>query len=123
MRKTLIGLAVGILCTAAISEAPAQQGLDISGVAQAIGRMGTSMPEGVYRVSFPRSDLRVAIGDLQLAPGFALGSYAAFKAEAQGTLAVGDLVLLPLHFWAVDSPEAVATGLKDALSLMAAKGS
>jgi hypothetical protein len=52
------------------------------------------MADGVYRVSFPRSDLHVIIGDVQIAPGLALGSYAAFKAEPQGTLAVGDLVLL-----------------------------
>lgn len=71
----------------------AQETLDTGAIAQAIGRQGTSMPDGVYRVSFPRSDLQVSIGDVRLAPGLALGSYAAFKAEPQGTLAVGDIVL------------------------------
>jgi hypothetical protein len=79
---------------AMMRDARAQQTLDTSVIAKAIGRSGTSMPGGVYRVSFPRSDLHVVIGDVPLAPGLALGSYAAFKSEAQKTLAVGDLVLL-----------------------------
>jgi hypothetical protein len=36
----------------------------------------------------------VTIGGVPVAPGLALGSYAAFKQEPQGALAVGDLVLL-----------------------------
>lgn len=52
------------------------------------------MPGDVYRVAFPRSDLHVRIGNVSLAPGFALGGYAAFKMEGTTTLAVGDLVLL-----------------------------
>ncbi len=52
------------------------------------------MPGGVYRVAFPRSDLHVRIGNVVLAPGFALGGYAAFKAEGGTTLVVGDLALL-----------------------------
>lgn len=77
-----------------LSSANAQQALDTSAIAKAIGRSGTSMPGGVYRISFPRSDLKVTIGGVTVAPGLALGSYAAFKAEPQGALAVGDLVLL-----------------------------
>jgi hypothetical protein len=51
-------------------------------------------PGGVYKFSFPRSDLRVAVGDVQLKPALALGSWIAFlpvgRTEA---LAMGDLVL------------------------------
>jgi Domain of Unknown Function (DUF1259) len=79
---------------ASMSVTTAQQSLDTSGIARAVGRSGTAMPGGVYRVSFPRSDLKVRIGDVPVAPGLALGSYAAFKQEPQGALAVGDLVLL-----------------------------
>lgn len=95
MRANLTTIvAAGLIAAIAATAAGAQQALDTSEIAKAIGRSGTSMPDGVYRVSFPRSDLHVAIGDVPLAPGLALGSYAAFKAEPQGTLAVGDLVLL-----------------------------
>lgn len=95
MLKTLA--ATVFFVAAAISLIPgagAQQNLDTSAIARAMGRSGTSMPDDVYRVSFPRSDLHVVIDGVTLAPGLALGSYAAFKAEPQGTLAVGDLVLL-----------------------------
>jgi hypothetical protein len=78
----------------ATSTGGAQQNLDTSAIAKALGRSGMAMRGGVYRVAFPRSDLHVVIGDVSLAPGLALGSYAAFKAEPQGALAVGDLVLL-----------------------------
>jgi hypothetical protein len=52
------------------------------------------MDGGVYRVSFPRSDLHVTIGSTKLLPGFALGGYAAFIPQDNGAIAVGDLVLL-----------------------------
>ena len=72
----------------------AQSTLNVTAISSALGRSGTAMPGDVYRISFPRSDLRVRIGNVTLAPGFALGGYAAFKMEGDTTLAVGDLVLL-----------------------------
>lgn len=72
----------------------AQSTLDTAAISAALGRAGTAMPGGVYRVAFPRSDLQVRVGSVKLAPGFALGGYAAFKTEGDTTLAVGDLVLL-----------------------------
>src|SRR5947209_2041280 len=68
--------------------------LDTAAIDAAIGRTGQSLDGGVYRVSFPRSDLHITVGDVTVAPGLALGGYAAFVPENGGTLAVGDLVLL-----------------------------
>jgi hypothetical protein len=48
----------------------------------------------VYRVGLPRTDLVVTLDGVQLKPGFALGSYAAFEALPGKTLVVGDLCLL-----------------------------
>jgi hypothetical protein len=93
MLKYLAAIAaLGGLATASAA-VQAQEALNTTALADAIGRPGALLADGVYRVSFPRSDLQVSIGDVRLAPGLALGSYAAFKAEPQGTLAVGDLVL------------------------------
>ena len=62
-------------------------------VAAALGRSGTEMPSGVYKVSFPRSDLDVVAGGVHVAPALALGSWAAFVRGEHGTMVMGDLVL------------------------------
>ena len=62
-------------------------------VANALGRAGTEMPGGVYKVSFPRSDLDVVAGGVHVKPALALGSWAAFIRTGHGAMAMGDLVL------------------------------
>src|SRR5207244_1299289 len=62
-------------------------------VATALGRSGTEMPGGVYKVSFPRSDLDVVAGGVHVKPALALGSWAAFIRTEHGAMAMGDLVL------------------------------
>jgi hypothetical protein len=80
------------------AQAPAQQkspaGLDVAAIDRAIGRSGQAMAGDVYRVGFPRTDLHVTVGDVAVKPGFALGSWAAFKAAEGGAIVHGDLVLL-----------------------------
>jgi hypothetical protein len=67
---------------------------EAAAIAAALGRPGTALPGGVYRVGLPRADLAVTLDGVQLKPGFALGSYAAFEALPGKTLVVGDLCLL-----------------------------
>src|SRR5436190_24078439 len=50
-------------------------------------------PGDVYKVSLPRSELRVSVGGLELKPALALGSWLAFKKSGEMTLVMGDLVL------------------------------
>jgi hypothetical protein len=55
------------------------------------------MPGDVFRVGMPRSDLNVTVEGVPVKPGFALGSYAAFKQEGdddEDVMVMGDLVLL-----------------------------
>jgi len=66
---------------------------DWNAVAQALGKAGTEMPGGVYRVGFPRSDLHVELGDIELKPTFALGSWVAFAPMGDEAMVMGDLVL------------------------------
>ncbi len=47
----------------------------------------------VYRVSLPRTDLAVTVEGVKLSPGFALGTWIAFKGIGQQAVAHGDLVL------------------------------
>jgi len=62
-------------------------------VADVLGRAGTEMPGGVYKVSFPRGDLDVVAGGVHVRPALALGSWAAFVRTPRGTMVMGDLVL------------------------------
>jgi hypothetical protein len=55
------------------------------------------MTRDVFRIGMPPSDLKVTVQDVPFKPGFALGSYAAFKQVGQtgnDAIVMGDLVLL-----------------------------
>jgi hypothetical protein len=66
---------------------------DWSKIATALGKSGAEMPGGVYRVGLPRTDLHVTLDGVELKPGFALGSWLAFRPEGNETMVMGDLVL------------------------------
>src|SRR3989442_15462157 len=72
---------------------PAPAGLDVIAIDRAIGRSGTILGD-VYKISFPRTDLSVTVDGVAVKAGFALGSWAAFKAAGTGAVVHGDLVLL-----------------------------
>jgi len=62
-------------------------------VEQALGKAGAMQPGDVYKVSLPRSDLKVTVGGVELKPALALGSWIAFKKIGDMTMVMGDLVL------------------------------
>src|ERR1041384_2319865 len=62
-------------------------------VEQALGKSGSMQPGDVYKVSFPRSDLKVTAAGVELKPALALGSWVAFKKDGELTVVMGDLVL------------------------------
>jgi hypothetical protein len=62
-------------------------------VDQALGRPGTTQPDGVRRYSFPRSDLKVQLDGVTIRPALALGSWLAFEAMGARSMMMGDLVL------------------------------
>ncbi len=66
---------------------------DWTAVGQALGKSGTEMPGGVYRVAFPRSDLKETFDGVALKPGFAFGGWLAFKMMGKQAMVMGDLVL------------------------------
>ncbi|MBA2704513.1 MAG: DUF1259 domain-containing protein [Blastocatellia bacterium] len=63
-------------------------------VEQALGKAGSMQPGDVYKVSLPRSDLKVMAGGVELKPALALGSWVAFKNTGDMTMIMGDLVLV-----------------------------
>ncbi len=87
-------VSLAILAALSLGAQPAPPaGLDTSAIDKAIGKSGQAMAGDVYRVAFPRSDLNVTVGAVKVKPGFALGSWAAFKANGAQAVAHGDLVL------------------------------
>lgn len=62
-------------------------------VETAMGRSGQMQPGGVFKFSMPRKDLTVMKDGVKIAPGLALGSWAAFKSMGDQTMVMGDLVL------------------------------
>jgi hypothetical protein len=72
----------------------AQGAASWSAVEQALGRTGSAQPGGVMKFSFPRRDLHVRVGSVDVRTALALGGWVAFKQLADGkAMAMGDLVL------------------------------
>jgi hypothetical protein len=72
---------------------PASAAPDWQAVGQALGKSGTEMKGGVYRIGLPRSDLKVSLDGVDLKPTLALGSWLAFRATGDQAMVMGDLVL------------------------------
>src|SRR5690348_9818814 len=66
---------------------------DWSAVGKALGKVGTIMPGGIYRVALPRTDLNVTLDGVALKPGFALGGWLAFAPMGDKAMVMGDLVM------------------------------
>src|SRR6267142_6131586 len=62
-------------------------------VGEALGKPGAQTPSGVYRVGFPRTDLKVTLDGVALRAGFALGGWLAFEKMGEQGMVMGDLVL------------------------------
>jgi hypothetical protein len=63
------------------------------GVEKTLGRKGTVQGD-MIKVTFPRSDLKVIVGEVSVEPGLALTSWLGFKGTAANAMVMGDLVLL-----------------------------
>src|SRR5215468_10192425 len=89
-RIRLFVLSSLILCTSAFG---AQQSGPWKAVDDAMGRQGQDQPDGAHRFAMPRSDLKVTANGVDIKPGFALGSWAAFQMMGNHSDVMGDLVL------------------------------
>lgn len=92
-----IAIFVTILCLTAISILSAQQSntIGLKEVDSIFNQEGKIQPDGVVRYGWPRKDLKVQANGVDIEPGLALGSWAAFKKlQSDQVMAMGDLVLL-----------------------------
>ncbi len=85
---------LALTCSLATTSLPAwATEADWSKVADALGKPGTEMAGGVYRVGLPRTDLHVVLDGVVIKPTLALGSWLAFQSSNDTTMVMGDLVL------------------------------
>jgi hypothetical protein len=63
-------------------------------VGEALGKSGSAMPGGIYRVGLPRTDIDATLDGVEMKPALALGSWLAFRKMGNQGIVMGDLVLL-----------------------------
>ena len=88
IRLVIALIAATVLATPTFAAEP-----DWSQVAQALGKSGAVQAGGVYRVGFPRTDLKVSLDGVALRTGFAFGGWVAFQPMDTQAMVMGDLVL------------------------------
>jgi hypothetical protein len=76
-----------------VSLAASAAGPDWSAVDKVFGVSGKDLAGGVHRFGWPRSDLKVRVGDVAVEPGLALGSWGGFLEVGAEAMVMGDLVL------------------------------
>jgi len=89
-RVSLLVLLLMFVCAIGFA---AQQNGPWKAVDDAMGRQGQDQPDGAHRFNMPRSDLKVTANGVEIKPGFALGSWAAFQMMGNHGDVMGDLVL------------------------------
>jgi len=87
----LTALAIAVtLSTVTLAADPAW----MKSAGEALGKSGSSMPGGVYRVGLPRTDIKATLDGVEIKPALALGSWLAFRKTGNEGMVMGDLVLL-----------------------------
>jgi len=85
---------LGILLFGSL-EAPAPTVKEWDLVGKILGKQGDLLPDGVYKVTFPRNDLRITMRGVQVPVGMGLASWAAFLRLPNGNaMVMGDTIML-----------------------------
>ena len=89
MKKYLIAAAI-LLATSFTVRAD----LDTAKIDQLTGLKGKmNQAEGVYKITFPRDDVKVSVAGWQMPPFMGLGTWAAFQGTNEKAMMMGDTVL------------------------------
>jgi len=91
--QPIIKLFMPLIAFAALLGPALAANSDWNAVGQALGKSGKVMTGGVYRVAFPRTDLKVSLDGVALRTGFAFGGWVAFLPMGDQAMVMGDLVL------------------------------
>jgi hypothetical protein len=75
------------------SAQPAGGHLDAGKIGAAAGAKATTTKDGVVRIGWPRTDVKVTVDGMHLKPFAGLGSWAAFTPAPHGAMVMGDTVV------------------------------
>ena len=76
-----------------IAAAPEEHKLDAQMIGTAAGTKPTTSPDGVVRIAWARTDVKVQVDGMPLKPFAGLGAWAAFTAAPHGAMVMGDTVV------------------------------
>src|ERR1700736_2151326 len=89
MKKPFCAVAISLAISATGSAA-----LDTGKIDQITGLKGKlNEKEGVYKVTWPRNDVKVVVDGWTMPPFMGLGTWAAFTETQNGAMVMGDTVL------------------------------
>src|SRR5437879_6555444 len=90
MKPMVIAAAIFTVLIGLVSAAD----LDTARIDQLTGLKGKfNEKEGVYRVTFPRNDVKVVVDEWTMPPFMGLGTWTAFTSTKDGAMVMGDTVL------------------------------
>ena len=90
MKPTVIAGAIVTMLIGLVSAA----GLDTARIDELTGLKGKfNEKEGVYKVTFPRNDVKIVVDGWTMPPFMGLGTWAAFTQTKNGAMVMGDTVL------------------------------
>ncbi|CAN5525485.1 DUF1259 domain-containing protein [soil metagenome] len=90
LKRSLMNAALSIACLAAAAAAE----LDTAQIDKLTGLKGSmDKDESVYKVTFPRDDVKVTVAGWQMPPFMGLGTWAAFQGSNEEAMMMGDTVL------------------------------
>ena len=94
-RKPLILFLFCVSMNIALANAATENSFDMAKIEKLTGRKGTfDKKENVFKVSMPRKDLRIAVGETTMTPPMGLTAWAAFTKAGDSTMVMGDMPLL-----------------------------
>lgn len=95
MIRRAAGVMAILLCAVALTAQERKDDAAWEKVAAALGKKGDLSADGVYKVTFPRSDLRVTMHGAPVPVGMGLASWAALTRMPDGKyMVMGDTVML-----------------------------
>jgi hypothetical protein len=92
------GLLLGLILSAAVGRGKAalpggKTSLDAKAIEKAAGTKASVTPDGVVRLGWARTDVKVTVDGMPLQPFAGLGSWAAFTPTMHGAMVMGDTVV------------------------------